>query len=169
MISSVGRSHWQAGAIGAALLAGVVAIALAAITHKAIRRMQLAQLAASTALALLIAPAELLSGMPVSLVLCNVAAWASLFTGSSLAVRAVFARAKRQRGRARWLSSASVLSPTCAALLLKGEGPAMRVAMAGSVGMLLVALWRPTPKKLKATGLTLALVVVTALVVELAL
>lgn len=172
VVSSAGSSQWQAPAIAVALLSGLAAIVVASIIHKRIRRVEWAQLFASMTLALLIAPAELVAGVTVPQVIVNVAAWAALFTGSSLAVRAAFARSSRrkERGNAHLLSAASVLTPACMALLLYllSESSALRVALVGSAGMMMLALWRPTAKRLKATGMTLAVIVTTALVAELA-
>lgn len=171
MISAAGRSQWQLASIAVTLLAGLVALFFAALIHKSIRRVEWAQLFASTMLALLIVPGQALSGIPAMQVSCNVAGWAALFTGSSLAVRSVFARAKRRRELSIALGLASVLVPAGVGLglyLLKEEAP-MRVALVGSSGMLIIALWRPLPKQLKKTGLALALIVLLALVAELLL
>jgi hypothetical protein len=171
VISGAGTSQWQVRGIVVALLSALCALVVAAIIHKVIRRAEWAQLMASMALALLIAPAELAAGMPIAQVAANVAAWAGLFTGSSLAVRAAFARSSRrqERGHAPLLSALSILCPSSVALALYllSEGSALRVALVASAGMVVVAVWRPTAKKLKATGLTLALIVVLALLAEL--
>ena len=169
LLSSAGRSDWQLVPSVVALLAGLVAIAGAALLHKAIRRLEWAQLVASSTLALLVIPGELLSGMSASQVAHNVIAWASVFTGASLMVRAVFARARRSGGHGWWQTMASVLSPLVAALALylAGEGPALRIAAVGTVGMLILAAWRPVPKQLKISGLVLARIVVVALAAEL--
>jgi hypothetical protein len=171
MISAAGRSQWQLLPIAITLLAGLGALGVAALIHKSIRRVEWAQLLASTTLALLIVPGELLSGMPAPQVAANVAGWAALFTASSLAVRSVFARAKRKSSLSITLTLASVVIPAAVGLLLYAlsEEPPMRVALVGSAGMLLIALWRPLPKQLKKTGLGLALIVLLALAAELAL
>jgi hypothetical protein len=169
MISAAGRSQWQLSSMAATLLAGLTALVVAIFIHKRVRRMEWAQLLASTTLALLIVPGELLSGMTGLQVSCNVAAWAALFTGASLAVRSAFARAKRRRGLSITLACASVLVPAGIGALLFAaqEAAAMRVALVGSTGTLLIALWRPLPKDLKKTGLSLALIVIAALAAEL--
>lgn len=168
VISSVGRSHWQALAIGVSLLAALVAIVVAALVHKAVRRSEWAQLIASSMLALLIVPAEVLSEVPNEQLLSNLLAWTGLFTGSSLTVRAAFARVRRKPGT--WEAIASVLVPLLATVVLYliGDETAMRVSLVGCLGMMGMAVWRPVPKQLKKTGLLLTLIVTVALVVELA-
>ncbi len=170
VLSSAGSSGWQASAVGVALLSGVVAIGVAAFIHKMIRKAEWAQLLSSPVLAVLIAPAELLSGLPTLVVIYSVAAWASLFTASSLTVRAAFARSRKRQatGKAHLLSAVSIALPALATLLLylAEQEEAMRITIVGTIGMSAMAIWRPTAKRLQATGMALAFVVLTALLAE---
>lgn len=170
LIDSVGRADWQASAIAIALATGVVAAIAGGRLHRAIRKRPWAQLLSSASLGLLLLPAELATGISFRFAAMDVLAWSSLFVGSSLAVRATFARAGRRNRHGTWYSLSSVVIPACVALGLWAlhYPSSAQISAVGALGAIGIMIWRPIPKQLKATGLALAAIVTTALAIHLA-
>jgi hypothetical protein len=146
----------------------IAAIALGSILGRRIRRSATLQLVATCTLSLAGVPVELAGGASPAAAAFDAGAWVAIFTASTLAVRACFARAsRRQREHATALAGASVAVPVAFAGLfalasLRTHALATLVAGAAMAG---IAVFQPTAKHLKAVGIAIAAISVVAAVV----
>lgn len=144
--------------------AALVAVFFGSLFHKRIRRSSPGQLVSSALLALLLVPAELVAGIDGQVLVFDLAAWAAIFVGCSLTVRAAFARARRRSPRLYSLASVIVpggVGATLFAMRRPDAGVACTVAAAGCLAL---SVWAPGPKQLKGVGLSLAAIVTASLV-----
>jgi hypothetical protein len=163
LIAALIRVDWSQTAVAAALVAALAAILAGGFAHRLIRKKPAAQVVSSALLALLMVPVEVAGSATVQPIAFDVVAWMALFAGSSLAVRASFARARRAPNGAWKLTLASLFCPALALPLLFNTRYPLRVAAVAVVGCAIFALWRPKPRQLKTAGLTLAGIVLLAL------
>ena len=171
LVAASARVNFDLGAIVAALLLAVFTTALGGMLHRRIRRLEWAQLASSVALAGLVLPVELIGGGGLRTALLDALAWASLFACGSLTVRACFARARRRSRAAPYYGAAALLlaAGSCVYLLLRSACASASVSGAAFVLAAAMVVLRPMPKELKTVGITLAVVVIAALVLQVTL
>lgn len=124
----------------------------------------------SAALGLLIVPIERIGRVPTNLIVADAAAWAAVFTGFSLSVRAIFARA-RKGGSGTVQTVLAVCLPAVSGLALYWSigGRNVPVSLVGFTGSLVFAIWRPRPRLLKQSGLLITALLVLALLLVLGL
>ena len=172
LLSGMARADFALSPVLISLVVGVATIIGASLLHKRIDQEEWAQLLASLALALLVIPPQLYAQLPLSHIATHVVAWGSVFIACSFAVRACFARAsKRKRKRALLLQLASIAIPWVATLglALGSQRSATFIALIGATGVTGIGFWRPMPKRLIATGVTMTVIIATALLAQLVL
>lgn len=170
LLSGMARADFALTAVLLSVAVAIVSSVAGGMMRRRIRQTDWMQLLASLALAFFVVPAELVAELAPSLIAMHVLAWASLFVGCSLSVRACFARASRKKRKyapALQFGALAVPIITTLGLFALGDRSSFYVALIGAIGVAGLVVWRPTPKDLKTNGIAMALIVLAALIAQL--
>lgn len=167
LVTASVRTPLTPGALGALFVTFAACVILGGRFSHRIRRSSRAQLASSILLAFAGVPVQLAGGTPTYDVIATTGVWAVVFLGSSLLVRAAFARTGRageNPWQARWLTAwALALVGSGTGLLYASNLPVHASSAAlGMLGLAAIAVARPSVKQLKPVGIALAVLIASA-------
>ena len=170
LLAGVARAGATPGTVAVAIGLGLSTIFVAGRFHAQVRKSPVAQVLSSAALGLLLVPIEGIGQVPAQIVAADAAAWVPVFSGFSLSVRAIFARA-RKGGSGAPLTLLALALPLASGLALYWVVGVrnLPVSLVGFTGALVFAIWRPRPRLLKQSGVLMTVLLVLALLLVLGL
>ncbi len=170
LLAGVARAGATPQVVIASLGLGAATVVIAGRYHSYVRSSPSAQVLSSAALGLLLVPIEGIGHVPAKRIVADAATWVAVFTGFSLSVRAIFARARK--GGSGTMPTALALGLPAISGLVVYWAIGLRnvpVSLVGFTGSLVFAIWRPRPRLLKKSGVLMTVLLVLALLLVLGL